>query len=230
MRKIEYFRAVAQNELGVNIALRALLNAETGAWLSRDPIEEKGGLNLYGFVGNNIINSIDLLGLKITKFCYDKVHTEKGTLIHLMDVGGIRPGNSLTIVTVDWTANIKYKCGCNNKEQMELYHYTAGDSNESDDSDELNTKLKASLPYGFSASISASNNVNIDYTFSPEGQENPSEIDVIIKVTWYTETIGTFLRGIFGGYGPTLNSPQKRKKRAEDTVKVTIKCGKQVNL
>ena len=32
-------------------------------WLSRDPIEEKGGLNLYGYVGNNPINAIDKFGL-----------------------------------------------------------------------------------------------------------------------------------------------------------------------
>ena len=38
-------------------------NAETGRWLSRDPIEEKGGLNLYGYVGNYPIGRIDYLGL-----------------------------------------------------------------------------------------------------------------------------------------------------------------------
>ncbi len=34
----------------------------TGRWPSRDPIEEKGGLNLYGFVGNDGNNSCDYLG------------------------------------------------------------------------------------------------------------------------------------------------------------------------
>jgi RHS repeat-associated protein len=32
-------------------------------WLSRDPIQETGGINLYGFVGNEPINKIDPLGL-----------------------------------------------------------------------------------------------------------------------------------------------------------------------
>jgi RHS repeat-associated protein len=34
-----------------------------GRWLSRDPIAENGGVNLYGFVGNNGVFKIDLLGL-----------------------------------------------------------------------------------------------------------------------------------------------------------------------
>ena len=41
-------------------------NAETGRWLSRDPIGELGGLNLYGFVGNDGINFFDPFGLTRT--------------------------------------------------------------------------------------------------------------------------------------------------------------------
>ena len=33
-------------------------------WLNRDPIEEQGGLNLYGYVQNNPVNRIDPLGLE----------------------------------------------------------------------------------------------------------------------------------------------------------------------
>jgi RHS repeat-associated protein len=39
---------------------------ETGRWPSRDPIEEQGGMNLYGFVGNSAIASVDAFGLKTT--------------------------------------------------------------------------------------------------------------------------------------------------------------------
>lgn len=35
----------------------------TGTWLSRDPAEETGGKNLYGFTGNNPVGFIDKLGL-----------------------------------------------------------------------------------------------------------------------------------------------------------------------
>jgi RHS repeat-associated protein len=36
----------------------------TGRWPSSDPIEESGGLNLHGFVGNDGLNKWDYLGLK----------------------------------------------------------------------------------------------------------------------------------------------------------------------
>ena len=36
---------------------------EVAMWPNRDPLQEKGGLNLYGFVGNNGVNSVDYLGL-----------------------------------------------------------------------------------------------------------------------------------------------------------------------
>ena len=35
----------------------------TGRWPSRDPIGERGGINLYGFVGNSGIDSADVLGM-----------------------------------------------------------------------------------------------------------------------------------------------------------------------
>jgi RHS repeat-associated protein len=39
------------------------LKASTGGWLSRDPAEEDGGPNLYGFLGNNPVNDVDAFGL-----------------------------------------------------------------------------------------------------------------------------------------------------------------------
>ena len=35
----------------------------TGRWLNRDPIQERGGINLYAFVGNDEANRWDYLGL-----------------------------------------------------------------------------------------------------------------------------------------------------------------------
>ena len=41
-------------------------------WLSRDPIGENGGINLYGFVGNDPLNQIDFLGLDQFKVVCEK--------------------------------------------------------------------------------------------------------------------------------------------------------------
>lgn len=49
----------------------------TGRWPSRDPIEEKGGINLYGFVGNNGVNNFDILGLVNSGF-FDPQHDLTG--------------------------------------------------------------------------------------------------------------------------------------------------------
>jgi RHS repeat-associated protein len=38
-------------------------NPSTGRWLSRDPMEEQGGTNVYGFVGNDALGHFDPYGL-----------------------------------------------------------------------------------------------------------------------------------------------------------------------
>jgi hypothetical protein len=45
---------------------QAFYNPSTGRWLSRDPIGETGGLNVYGFVRNTSVNAFDILGLQGT--------------------------------------------------------------------------------------------------------------------------------------------------------------------
>lgn len=51
---------------GLNIYGYRYYDPETGRWPSRDPIEERGGVNLYGFVGNEGIRYCDILGLSKT--------------------------------------------------------------------------------------------------------------------------------------------------------------------
>jgi len=40
-------------------------NSSSGKWLSRDPIAEDGGLNLYGIVGNDSVARWDIFGLAV---------------------------------------------------------------------------------------------------------------------------------------------------------------------
>jgi hypothetical protein len=50
-------------------------------WPSRDPIEERGGVNLYGFVGNDGLNELDIVGLSVYMPTGDSVE-------YMMDVIG----------------------------------------------------------------------------------------------------------------------------------------------
>jgi RHS repeat-associated protein len=54
-----YMAGVGLNYYGYRYYASAI-----GKWLTRDPIGEAGGLNLYGFVQNNPVKYIDLFGLK----------------------------------------------------------------------------------------------------------------------------------------------------------------------
>ena len=53
---------LAENAVHVADYLYRYYDPLTGRWPSRDPIEEEGGLNLYGMVGNELTNMIDKLG------------------------------------------------------------------------------------------------------------------------------------------------------------------------
>jgi len=55
----QYFDA----ESGLHYNTMRYYDPVAGRYVNRDPIGELGGVNLYGFVGNDGINSIDLLGL-----------------------------------------------------------------------------------------------------------------------------------------------------------------------
>ena len=56
-----FFRIVALTALLVTTVTisHAYYDPTTGRWLTRDPIEEEGGINLYVFVENNSINLVD---------------------------------------------------------------------------------------------------------------------------------------------------------------------------
>jgi RHS repeat-associated protein len=53
---------LAENAVHVADYLYRYYDPLTGRWLNRDPIEEDGGVNLYGFVENDGVNVFDILG------------------------------------------------------------------------------------------------------------------------------------------------------------------------
>jgi len=66
----------------------------TGRWPSRDPIGERGGMNLYEMVGNNAINWIDVLGLSVRFTKRKRIetfykYTASGEVAYSDDVYGV---------------------------------------------------------------------------------------------------------------------------------------------
>jgi len=56
-----YYHSVS----GMYLTMYRAYDSETGRWISRDPIAEAGGLNVYAYVANDPVNSIDRDGLFI---------------------------------------------------------------------------------------------------------------------------------------------------------------------
>ena len=56
---------------GLNLTLYRAYDPNTGRWLSRDPIGEKGGINLYGYALDDPIDSTDSSGLSAGPSCAD---------------------------------------------------------------------------------------------------------------------------------------------------------------
>jgi RHS repeat-associated protein len=76
LRKPSIFqKSLEINNLGASVAYYGYRYYDpiTGRWPSRDPIEEEGGLNLYGFVGNDGVGYWDLLGLDWIEYTGEKV-------------------------------------------------------------------------------------------------------------------------------------------------------------
>ena len=54
------------NETGLVLCTNRYNDPQQGRFLTRDPLGYAGGINLYGYVGNNLVNSVDPSGLTLS--------------------------------------------------------------------------------------------------------------------------------------------------------------------
>ncbi len=81
---IRFSTKYRDNETGLYYYGYRYYSSDMGRWLSRDPIEEQGGLNLYAFVNNDPVNYWDLRGMTDYKIGddyppYEYDETNKGS-------------------------------------------------------------------------------------------------------------------------------------------------------
>ncbi len=67
----------------------------TGRWLTRDPLQEAGGINLYGFVQNNPVNYFDPYGLERYDITPPETHPGGQEHIHWGPKGNPRGGGAV---------------------------------------------------------------------------------------------------------------------------------------
>ena len=96
------------HETGMSYYGFRFYSPELGRWLNRDPIEERGGVNLYRFVGNAPVNRRDYLGLLEKKILPLGVYYEKLTF----EAGNYSARESLICVCdpLDGCGRKKVKC------------------------------------------------------------------------------------------------------------------------
>lgn len=110
-------------------------------WLNRDPIEENGGLNVYGFCGNDGLNNWDGCGLATVKYISDK----KTSIWQRMRSPGLL--NELTEVKKPTDVCIEYK-PYNPQDSWGNFYHTMDDITISDGDCEIIIFLKIYLQEG----------------------------------------------------------------------------------
>ena len=79
----------------LDLALYRAYDVDLGRWLNRDPIAERGGLNLYAYVSNNPFNGVDTLGLLSAREAFDHYMGGSGTALRMsfddIDTSAVRP-------------------------------------------------------------------------------------------------------------------------------------------
>ncbi len=85
-------------------------NPELGRWISRDPIEEQGGYNLYGMIGNNPLYGWDMLGYELCSRCSNLTWSQKLALYLQTKVNNLADdlagGNYYANVGIYWGAEL----------------------------------------------------------------------------------------------------------------------------
>ena len=88
----QYAGLYAHVKSGLMLATYRALDPNTGRWINRDPIRERGGINLYSYSGGNPENRIDPLGL------YANVQVNKNNVTITIPIQYMGPGATPSVI------------------------------------------------------------------------------------------------------------------------------------
>ena len=147
-------------------------NPSAGRWLNRDPIEERGGILLYGFATNQPVSAYDTRGLCGGCKCL-RPHVTYD------------PGND-TMEGFKWYDDPKYPGNPRFGNQIQVFWEVAGDSNKCHYyQDETHSTLDVTRPDGTTKHIQGTNSPSIQYNIDDMGIV-PSSGDgyYLLEVNW----------------------------------------------
>jgi RHS repeat-associated protein len=84
---IQFSTKYTDSETGLTYYGYRYYNPNTGRWISRDPIQERGGINLYSYVTNDSVSNIDPFGLYDSKDFVKHYWFGGGETVDLGNVG-----------------------------------------------------------------------------------------------------------------------------------------------
>jgi RHS repeat-associated protein len=91
----------ADDETGLVYYNFRFYSPELGRWLKKDPIGERGGINLYGMVGNSPTIKIDKLGLYGATLKVTRSSTHGSVEAYYMPLGGLLEENVMMVFDDD---------------------------------------------------------------------------------------------------------------------------------
>lgn len=115
------------HEVGLNYFGYRYYNPTTARWLNRDPLQEEGGLNLYGYCQNDPINLIDPIGDRVlikqsSQAAFRKWYNRCIKLGNNLKFIFPQKGEGAYVVkTLKWIPGISYIFG----KQVVGFHYTS---------------------------------------------------------------------------------------------------------
>jgi RHS repeat-associated protein len=100
---VQYTGDYTHQASGLNFTLYRAYDSNTGRWLSRDPIEENGGINLYDYVHNDPDDRIDPLGEAEKRDCNYTIVADHGNTNNIQYMTGLKMhcGNRMGFVGCD---------------------------------------------------------------------------------------------------------------------------------